>query len=323
MSEQQKYAFETLQVHAGQEQPDPATDARAVPIYATTSYVFKDSATGGRPLRPDRGRQHLHPPDEPHLRRLREAHRRARGRRRPHWPRPPARRPSPTPCRTSPWPATTSSPPTNLYGGTYNLFANTLPEQGLTTTFVDPSDPDELRSSHPAEHQAALRRDAGQPQLRRHRPRGHRGHRPPARHPADRGQHLRHALSAPPASSTARTSSSTPPPSSSAATARSWAAWSSTPASSTGPQNDKFPGLSKPNPSLPRRRLHRGLQAMQPTSPSSAPRCMRDQGATHLPVQLLPAAAGPGDAVAARRAPRGERAEGGGLPEQPSAGRAP
>ena len=38
------YHFETLQVHAGQEKPDPATDARAVPIYATTSYVFKDSA---------------------------------------------------------------------------------------------------------------------------------------------------------------------------------------------------------------------------------------------------------------------------------------
>ena len=37
------YRFETLQVHAGQEKPDPATDARAVPIYATTSYVFKDS----------------------------------------------------------------------------------------------------------------------------------------------------------------------------------------------------------------------------------------------------------------------------------------
>ena len=36
--------FETLQLHVGQEQPDPATDARAVPIYATTSYVFHDSA---------------------------------------------------------------------------------------------------------------------------------------------------------------------------------------------------------------------------------------------------------------------------------------
>ncbi|MBR5708415.1 MAG: O-acetylhomoserine aminocarboxypropyltransferase/cysteine synthase [Oscillospiraceae bacterium] len=38
-----KYKFETLQLHVGQEQPDPASDARAVPIYATTSYVFHDS----------------------------------------------------------------------------------------------------------------------------------------------------------------------------------------------------------------------------------------------------------------------------------------
>ena len=34
------YRFETLQLHVGQEQPDPATDSRAVPIYQTTSYVF-------------------------------------------------------------------------------------------------------------------------------------------------------------------------------------------------------------------------------------------------------------------------------------------
>lgn len=39
-----QYQFETLQLHVGQETPDPATDARAVPIYATTSYVFRDCA---------------------------------------------------------------------------------------------------------------------------------------------------------------------------------------------------------------------------------------------------------------------------------------
>lgn len=38
-----KYHFETLQLHVGQEEPDPATDARAVPIYQTTSYVFNNS----------------------------------------------------------------------------------------------------------------------------------------------------------------------------------------------------------------------------------------------------------------------------------------
>ena len=39
-----EYKFETLQLHVGQEQADPATDSRAVPIYQTTSYVFKDCA---------------------------------------------------------------------------------------------------------------------------------------------------------------------------------------------------------------------------------------------------------------------------------------
>ena len=42
--EETSYRFETLQLHVGQEQPDPATDARAVPIYQTTSYVFRNSA---------------------------------------------------------------------------------------------------------------------------------------------------------------------------------------------------------------------------------------------------------------------------------------
>lgn len=42
--ERKNLHFETLQIHVGQEQPDPVTDARAVPIYQTTSYVFRDSA---------------------------------------------------------------------------------------------------------------------------------------------------------------------------------------------------------------------------------------------------------------------------------------
>ena len=41
------YKFETLQLHVGQEQADPATDSRAVPIYQTTSYVFHNSNPGG------------------------------------------------------------------------------------------------------------------------------------------------------------------------------------------------------------------------------------------------------------------------------------
>jgi O-acetylhomoserine (thiol)-lyase len=43
MAQKRNYRFETLQLHVGQEQPDPATDARAVPIYQTTSYVFRNS----------------------------------------------------------------------------------------------------------------------------------------------------------------------------------------------------------------------------------------------------------------------------------------
>ena len=40
--EERKLKFETLQLHVGQEKPDPATDARAVPIYQTTSYVLRN-----------------------------------------------------------------------------------------------------------------------------------------------------------------------------------------------------------------------------------------------------------------------------------------
>ena len=43
MSDERKYKFETLQLHVGQEEADPATDSRAVPIYQTTSYVFRNS----------------------------------------------------------------------------------------------------------------------------------------------------------------------------------------------------------------------------------------------------------------------------------------
>ena len=64
-----KYKFETLQVHAGQEQPDPATDSRAVPIYQTTSYVFKNCARGGEVQPPEAGNiQQAHKPDSGYIR---------------------------------------------------------------------------------------------------------------------------------------------------------------------------------------------------------------------------------------------------------------
>lgn len=66
------YHFETLQLHVGQEQPDPATGARAVPIYQTTSYVFRDCAqAAARFGLTDAG--HLRPPDELHAGRARAA----------------------------------------------------------------------------------------------------------------------------------------------------------------------------------------------------------------------------------------------------------
>ena len=133
------YCFETLQTHAVQESPDPATDARAVPIYATTSYVFKDSATAA-------GRFALAEPGNIYTRLT-----------------------NPT---TSVFEERVAAleggvgalgvasgsaaitiavqniatagdhivASTNLYGGTVNLFGNTLVEQGLTTTFVGPDD---------------------------------------------------------------------------------------------------------------------------------------------------------------------------------------
>jgi hypothetical protein len=58
----------------------------------------------------------------------------------PRWPWHRARRPSPTPSRPLPRRATTSSR-TALYGGTYNLFAHTLPQFGITTRFADHRDP--------------------------------------------------------------------------------------------------------------------------------------------------------------------------------------
>ena len=129
-----------MQVHAGQEKPDPATDARAVPIYATTSYVFKDSAqAAGRFGLTEGGNIYtrlMNPTSDVFEQRIAALEGGA----------------------AALAVATGSAAITyaiqnialagdhvvashNLYGGTYNLLANTLREQGITTTFVDPSDP--------------------------------------------------------------------------------------------------------------------------------------------------------------------------------------
>ena len=135
-----KYKFETLQVHVGQEQPDPGTDARAVPIYATTSYVFKDSAqAAGRFGLTEGGNIYtrlMNPTSDVFEQRIaaleggKAALATASG--------------SAAITYAIQNIATAGShivSSTNLYGGTYNLFANTLAEQGIEVTFVDPSDP--------------------------------------------------------------------------------------------------------------------------------------------------------------------------------------
>lgn len=141
-----KYKFETIQVHAGQEKPDPATDARAVPIYATTSYVFKDSAqAAGRFGLTEGGNIYtrlMNPTSDVFEQRIAALEGGAGA--------------LATASGSSAISYAVQNIATagdhivssvNLYGGTYNLFANTLREQGLTTTFVDPSEPENFEKA--------------------------------------------------------------------------------------------------------------------------------------------------------------------------------
>jgi O-acetylhomoserine (thiol)-lyase len=134
------YKFETIQVHAGQEQPDPATDARAVPIYATTSYVFKDSAqAAGRFALTEAGNIYtrlMNPTSDVFEKRIAALEGGAAAL-----------------AVASGSAAITYAvqnialagdhivSATNLYGGTTNLFSNTLREQGIETSFVDQANP--------------------------------------------------------------------------------------------------------------------------------------------------------------------------------------
>lgn len=135
------YKFETLQIHVGQESPDPATDARAVPIYATTSYVFKDSAqAAGRFGLTEGGNIYsrlMNPTSDVFEKRVAALEGGAAA------------------LATASGSAAITYAiqniatagdhivsSTNLYGGTYNLLAHTLKEQGLSATFVDPSNPE-------------------------------------------------------------------------------------------------------------------------------------------------------------------------------------
>lgn len=140
------YRFETIQLHAGQEQPDPATDARAVPIYATTSYVFKDSATAaGRFALSESGNIYtrlMNPTSSVFEERMAALEGGAGAL-----------------AVASGSAAITYAiqniakagdhivASSNLYGGTYNLLSNTLSEQGIKTTFVAPDDYDSMKNA--------------------------------------------------------------------------------------------------------------------------------------------------------------------------------
>lgn len=134
-----KLHFETLQLHVGQENPDPATDARAVPIYQTTSYVFRNSAhAAARFSLQDAGNIYgrlTNSTQGVFEARIAALEGGIAGL-----------------ALASGAAAITYSlqnvaragdhivSANTIYGGTYNLLAHTLPQYGVTTTFVDPSD---------------------------------------------------------------------------------------------------------------------------------------------------------------------------------------
>ena len=131
--------FETLQLHVGQERPDPVTDARAVPIYQTTSYVFRNSAHAA-------ARFGLQDPGNIYGRLTNPTQS-------VFEERVAALEGGVAALAVASGAAAVAYAFQNItragehivaaetiYGGTYNLLANTLPAYGVTATFVDPSD---------------------------------------------------------------------------------------------------------------------------------------------------------------------------------------
>lgn len=131
--------FETLQLHVGQEEPDPVTDARAVPIYLTTSYVFKDCKTAAE-------RFALKEPGNIYGRLTNTTQAVLEQ-------RVAALEGGSAAVATASGAAAVTYAfqnitklgdhivaANNLYGGTYNLLEHTFPKFGVTTTFVDPDD---------------------------------------------------------------------------------------------------------------------------------------------------------------------------------------
>ncbi|MFV0636594.1 O-acetylhomoserine aminocarboxypropyltransferase/cysteine synthase family protein [Mitsuokella sp. WILCCON 0060] len=138
MSEERKYHFETLQLHVGQEQADPATDARAVPIYQTTSYVFHNAQhAADRFALKDAGNVYgrlTNPTEDIFARRIAALEGGVAA----------VAVASGAAAVTYTLEALVHQgqhivAATTIYGGTYNLFEHTFPNYGIETTFVDPT----------------------------------------------------------------------------------------------------------------------------------------------------------------------------------------
>ena len=144
--ETRKLRFETLQLHVGQEEPDPVTDARAVPIYQTSSYVFKNSDhAAARFGLADAGNIYgrlTNPTQDIFERRIATLEGGVAA------------------LAVASGAAAISYTiqnlaqngdhiiaANNIYGGTYNLLAHTLPEYGIHTSFIDPFDYQEIENA--------------------------------------------------------------------------------------------------------------------------------------------------------------------------------
>lgn len=162
-SEQKNYRFETLQVHAGQE-PAPGTNARAVPIYQTTSYVFNDADHGARLFAlQEFGNIYtrlMNPTTDVFERRIAAleggvaALATSSGQAAEFLA-------ISTICQAGENIVSTSF----LYGGTYNLFKVTLPRLGINVKFVDGDDPEDFRRAIDKNTKALYVETMGNPQF--------------------------------------------------------------------------------------------------------------------------------------------------------------
>ena len=146
MSKERNYKFETLQLHVGQEQPDPVTDARAVPIYQTSSYVFRncDHAAARFGLA-DAGNIYgrlTNPTEDVFEQRIAALEGGVAA----------LAVASGAAAITYAIENITKAgdhvvAAKNIYGGTYNFLEHTLPDYGIETTFVDIFNEDEVRAA--------------------------------------------------------------------------------------------------------------------------------------------------------------------------------